>query len=37
MSEEELAKVMDPRNYVGMAPTMVDEIVKLAGKKVKRG
>jgi adenylosuccinate lyase len=37
MSGEELAKVMNPRNYVGMAPTMVDEIVKLAMKKVKSG
>jgi adenylosuccinate lyase len=37
MSEKELAKVMDPRNYIGMAPAMVDEIVKLAEKMVKSG
>jgi adenylosuccinate lyase len=37
MSEKELTRVMDPRNYVGMAPVMVDEIVKLAEKIIKSG
>ncbi len=36
MSEKELAKVMDPGNYVGAAPKMVEEIVRLAEKNAKR-
>jgi adenylosuccinate lyase len=37
ISEKELTKVMDPRNYVGMAPKMVDEMVKLAEKIIRDG
>ncbi len=36
MGEKELAKIMDPRNYVGMAPSMVDDVVKLAEGRIKR-
>jgi adenylosuccinate lyase len=35
ISEKELTKVMDPRNYVGMAPKIVDEVVLLAEKRIK--
>ena len=35
MSEKELTKVMDPRNYVGMAPKIVDEVVLLAERRIK--
>ncbi len=35
MSEKELTKVMNPRNYVGMAPKMVDETVLLAERRIK--
>jgi adenylosuccinate lyase len=35
MSEKELTKVMDPRNYVGMASKIVDEVVLLAERRIK--
>jgi len=35
MNQKELTKVMDPRNYVGIAPKMVDEIVLLAERRIK--
>lgn len=37
MSAEELAKVMDPRNYIGAAPKIVDEIVRLAERRIRKG
>jgi len=33
---EELAKVMDPANYIGQAPLLVDRAVQAARKRVKR-
>jgi adenylosuccinate lyase len=37
ISQKEMVKIMDPRNYVGNAPSMVDEIVKLAEKRIRKG
>ena len=36
LNEKELTKVMDQRNYVGMAPIIVDEIVLLAERRIKK-
>ncbi len=37
MSAKDLTKVMDPRNYVGKAPKIVDGIVQLAERRIKEG
>jgi adenylosuccinate lyase len=34
LSSAELSKAMDPRNYIGMAPRIVDEVVAYAKKKI---
>lgn len=37
IGKKELAKIMDPRTYIGNAPSTVDEIVKLAEKRIRKG
>jgi adenylosuccinate lyase len=34
LSSAELSKAMDPGNYIGMAPRIVDEVVAYAKKKI---